>query len=122
MDDRLYIILFTMSSSNIFNVLQDEWSQCTGKRKRKCKQKLQQPIILKKKESIYDNFITCTTDFPSLTNNITISDISEKWKDIPLNVKKNKLPSITVHITKNSTLQNSIDQAFANKKSIKRKK
>jgi hypothetical protein len=110
-----------MSSSNIFSVLQDEWSQCTIKRKHKRKQKLQQPIIVERKESIHDNFIT-STDFPSLTNNMTISDISKKWKDIPINVKNPKLPSITLHITKNSPLQNSIDQAFANKSSIRRKK
>jgi len=120
-----------MSSSNIFNVLQEDWSQCTIKRKHKRKQKLQQPIIVERKELTHDNVIT-HTDFPSLTNNITISDISKKWKDIPINVKnpnvknsnvKNpKLPSITLHITKNSPLQISIDQAFANKSSIRRKK
>lgn len=147
-----------MSSSNIFNVLQEDWSNCNlnkRKRKRKNKSIISQNYKVEREEIkispekiigeeqykfIPDSFIK-HTDFPSLANknNSIIYDISKKWKDIPTNVKTPTLPSISLPINNfppfhsdnfstdyrnvrrlsNSTLQISIDQAFANKSSLK---
>lgn len=85
--------------------------------------------IIEKNNSIHNNYII-NTEFPSLTNTNTIPTISEKWRNIIIKVKTNRIhpiqpippiPPITHDSRQNSILQTCIDQAFANKPSIKRK-